>query len=149
MFSNAFIRRGSFFLGLMLLMLVAVSQIPSSAMAAYTACGGDPTIYLSDGTSLSIVVNIGTGVPGIKSVVYNIHAAPGVKITKVVYTPGPLAAKERVKLYTDNQPGFYKTHTVVSTQQDGIAVSATTTLSNGASGSASGYSPQDLVVALP
>ncbi len=149
MFSNTFSRRRSLFLGLMLLIVLAVFQMPGRASAAYVACAGDPTIYLSDGTSLSIVVNISTGVPGVTSVVYSIHAAPGVQITKVVYTPGPLAAKERVQLYNDGQPGSYTTDTVATTQPNGIAVSATTTLKSGASGSASGYSPQDLVVTLP
>lgn len=125
MFSSFPLRRGSLFLGLTLLMILAGFQIPASASAAFAGCGGDPILYLSNGTTLSVATTIETDVSSVKNVIYTIHTPHGVKLNGVAWSGDPgLLAKESLVFHDDAQVNQYLTDVVVQTTHNKVKVTA-------------------------
>jgi hypothetical protein len=118
------------------------------AQARLSACRSDPKVWLSDGTKITITAQIDTDESNIVSVLYIVHAPPGLSLRKVTYTAGGLHGRESVVLYDDNEPGRYSTDTIVTTSTTGIQVTSTTKLGNTSAASTSGYDRQHLVVNL-
>lgn len=126
MFSTTCLRRSTFFLGLMLLIILVAFQLPGTASAAYVACGGDPILHLSDGSTLSVATIIGTDVSFVKSVIYTVHTPHGVKLQSVDWIGDPaLLAKESLVFHDDAQVNQYLTDVVVQTTYNKVNVSST------------------------
>jgi hypothetical protein len=148
MFSNTLLRRSSLLLGLMLLLMLAVVQMPGRASAAFIACGGDPILYLSDGTTLTVATTIGTDVSSVKSVIYTIHTQHGVTLQSVAWIGDPgLLAKESLVFHDDAQVNQYLTDVVVQTTYNKVNVMAVSQ-KGGLSQSVSGVNAQHLKATL-
>ncbi len=131
MFSTNCLRRSSFFLGLTLLIMLAAFQLPGHASAAFVACGGDPILHLSDGTTLVVATTIGTDVSSVKSVIYTVHTPHGVKLQSVDWIGDPgLLAKESLVFHDDAKVNQYLTDVVVQTNYNKVNVSTTSQKGN-------------------
>jgi hypothetical protein len=76
------------------------------ASAAIRICRGDPIVWLSNGTRIGMTTSIATDASQVKMVTYTVHAPRGLALSKVVYTGGPLANKERVVVLFDRSSGY-------------------------------------------
>lgn len=119
--------RGSLLLVLALVLVpVLAAAFPAAASAALLGCRSDPTVLLSDGTTLDVIADIDTSLLGVNSVNYVVHGPPGVKMVLVVRTPS-LLYKEYFTYKDDAQPGQYITETLVKTTKT-VKVTSRTTL---------------------
>jgi hypothetical protein len=91
----------SILLGL-LLSLQGVEQ----AAALVRACRGDPIVWLSNGTKVTMIASIAADASQVKMVTYTLHAPRGASVTKVLYTGGVLQGKERVIVLFDRVSGY-------------------------------------------
>ncbi len=136
------LRRCCFSLLALVLLTLGLAQGAGTALAGYIYCSGDPILTLSDGTSVSVNVEIETAPTQVQAVVIYVHVGRGVELTGVDYGNGPLKGKETVLLYNDGPAAKLTTETIVKTKTDGVPVTATTTLSNGSSVTVEGFSPE-------
>jgi hypothetical protein len=130
--------------------LILLSQLlaPTGAEAAMAGCRADPILYLSNGTVMTITVDIGADVSAVKSIMYTVRVPQGVKLVRAVYTPFPgFTGKEKLQVQDDAQAGQYVSDTVVQTDNKNIVVVATTHLVSKVQ-AVSGYSNQHLVATL-
>jgi len=128
----------------MFVLLVASATYLPTADASFDACRDDPILMLSDGSTLTVVVDIGTSVTNVKSVGYAIHTPHGVKLVSVVHTTfSGFTGKEQFSFNDDAKPGEYLTDTVVQTRFNQVSVTATSTL-NSRSTSVPGVNAQHL-----
>ena len=139
-------------IGLLLpgVLLILLSQLlaPTGAEAAVSGCRADPILYLSNGTVMTITVDIDADVSAVKSIIYTVSVPKGVKLVKAVYTPFPgFTGKEKLQVQDDAQAGQYVSDTVVQTVNNNTRVVATTYLFSKVQ-AVSGYSNQHLVATL-
>jgi hypothetical protein len=92
---------GSLLLGL-LLSLQSVEQ----AAALVRSCRGDPIVWLSNGTKVTMIASIAADASQVKMVTYTLHAPRGTTVTNIVYTGGALSGKERVIVLFDRASGY-------------------------------------------
>jgi hypothetical protein len=92
---------GGFLLGLLASMLGA-----EQAAAVVKGCRGDPIVWLSNGTKITMTARIAAPASQVKSVTYTIHAPRGASVNKIVYTGGVLKDKERVVVVFDRVKGY-------------------------------------------
>jgi len=118
-----------------------------SVDAAFVSCRADPLVFLSNGDTIKIVASMETPASNVKSINYVLHVPPGVSVTKVVYTGGPVAGKEALQVFGDAPANSYTTDTLVTTRTSGVQVTATTSL-RGQRVSVSGFDRQTLSVTL-
>jgi hypothetical protein len=76
------------------------------ASAAIRICRGDPRVWLSNGTQIAMTATIGADASQVKLITYTVHVPRGLSVTKVVYTGGALANKERVVVLFDRTSGY-------------------------------------------
>lgn len=105
-----------------------------------------PIVYLSDGEVINLAVAVSGNPSEVRSIVYTVHAPAGIAMTRVQYTGGDLSKKQSVQYFADNAANTYDSDTEVASSQDGMAVTATTQVTSAGSGSASGYSNQNLPI---
>src|SRR5439155_2847810 len=128
--------------------VVALSGAAQTAEAGISTCRADPIVYLSDGTSITITVDIATDVTNVRSIVYAVHAPRGVKMLRVAYTPfAGFTGEESLTFLDDNPLNVFSTDTIVQTRYNNIAVVATTFLDK-QSRAAKGLNAQHLKVSL-
>jgi hypothetical protein len=84
----------------------------------------------------------------VKSISYVLHGPVGTTVSQVVFTMGSVGAKEGFKYYADQPNAHYASDTVVNTVPSPVAVTATTAILSGPSGSTTGLNKQDLTVNL-
>jgi len=131
-----------------LLLVAALAGAAQTAEAGISTCRADPIVYLSDGTSLTITVDIATDVSNVRAVVYTVHAPRGVKMLRVAYTPFPgFTGKESLLFYDDNTLKTFSTDTIVQTRLNNTRVVATTYLDR-QSRAVTGLNAQHLKVSL-
>jgi hypothetical protein len=102
-----------------LLLIVGLQVRP--AQAAFAVCRGDPIVALSNGLTLRMAVEIEAPGSEVGSVIYTLHAPPGVYIRSIAYTGGELRLKEIVRLVNDAPAGTYRTDTVVKMLTPSVA----------------------------
>lgn len=108
------------------LLVLALNAAAAPADARYSSCGADPIVYLSNGTVLTIYVDIGTDVANVKEVDYTITAPKNVTLLSVVYTPFPgFLGKEKFKFQDKAEPGQYQTEARVKTTVKDVSIVAT------------------------
>lgn len=121
-------KRISVFVSLVLLSL-ALNAATAPADARYASCSSDPIVYFSDGSTLTIDVDIGTDVANVKQVSYSIHAPKNVTLLYVVHTPFPgFLGKEKFHFHNDAKPGQYRTEIKVNTTVKDVSIVATSTV---------------------
>ena len=130
-----------------LLAIILLAGMPGAVEAALDSCRGDPIVYLSNGATVRMSVQVSTSAANVERVVYTLHAPAGTSITRIIYTGGPLKDKEQVVFRADAKPGTYATDTVVHTKAGRAAVSATTSIGS-VSRTISGYTGQHLKATL-
>ena len=115
--------------GVLLVFLVATTPWSPVANAAFEGCRADPIVYLSDGTTLIVTVDIGTDASNITLIGYSIHVPRGVKMLDVEHTDPPgFAGKAQFSFKDDARPNEYMTDTIVQLKSlKGIPIVATTT----------------------
>jgi hypothetical protein len=91
--------------GLLLGLLVSL-QSAEQAAAIVRACRGDPIVWLSNGTKVTMTAQIAADASEVKLVTYTVHAPRDVSVDKVVYTGGALKDKERVVVVFDRVSGY-------------------------------------------
>ena len=128
--------------------VVALSGTAQTAEAGISTCRADPIVYLSDGTSITVTVDIATDVSNVRSIVYAVHAPRGMKMLRVAYTPFPgFTGKESLTFADDNPLRVFSTDTMVQTRFNNIRVVATTYLER-QSKAVTGVNAQHLKVSL-
>ncbi len=130
----------------MLLGLLFTLLVPHAAFAALRSCRADPIVWLSNGDSVQMTVEIAADVADVRRITYTLHAPVGVTIDRIVYTGGALQSKEEVVFVADQPRGHYVTDTVVTTRGKGIGVTANTAESGTFRGSVSGFNSEHLVL---
>jgi hypothetical protein len=107
-------------------LVLALNAAAAPADARYSSCGSDPIVYLSDGTVLTVYVDIGTDVANVKEVSYTIYAPKNVTPLSVVHTPFPgFLGKEKFKFHDNAMPGQYQTEVSVKTTVKNVSIVAT------------------------
>src|SRR4051794_28963160 len=91
--------------GLLLGVLLSL-QSAEQAAAIVKACRGDPKVYLSNGTKVTMTASIAADASQVKLVTYTLHAPHGTSVDTVVYTGGDLKDKERVVVVFDRASGY-------------------------------------------
>ena len=127
--------------------LLAGLVAPHMAHAQVNGCMADPVVSLSNGTQLDLYASIDDSSQDVQQVTFEVHVPQGVQ--KVAYTPGLLGPKQVVNVYSDRGPHSYITRTLVTTQTDGVHVTATTRavgIGGIASASHSGHAGQWITV---
>jgi hypothetical protein len=76
------------------------------ASAAIRICRGDPRIWLSNGTQIAMTASIAADASQVKLITYTVHAPRGLSVSKIMYTGGALANKERVVVLFDRTSGY-------------------------------------------
>ena len=110
----------------LVLCVLALNAAATPADARFSSCNSDPIVYLSDGTVLTVYVDIGTDVANVKEVDYTITAPKNVTLLSVVYTPFPgFLGKEKFKFQDKAQPGQYQTEGRVKTTVKDVSIVAT------------------------
>lgn len=131
---------------ILLLVAVLLAAPVSTASAALRTCRTDPIVMLSDGHKVSLSVTMATDAANVNEIRYNLRVPQGVTVTDVVYTGGSFAKKEVLFVWFDQQPGVFKSETVVHGASGRFAVTAQTMLMVGVIGKASGQNGDRLVV---
>jgi hypothetical protein len=93
-------------IGGLLLGLLLSFQGAEQAAALVRSCRGDPKVWLSNGTKVTMTASIAADASQVKMVTYTLHAPRGTSVTKVVYTGGALSGKERVIVVFDRVSGY-------------------------------------------
>lgn len=115
--------------------------------AAFMSCRADPLVFLSNGDTVRIIATMDTSAANVASINYTLRVPQGVSVNRVVYTGGPFAKKESLKVIHDTITD-YVTEAVVTTYRPGVRVNATSSLRQIQS-SSNGYDRQILTMALP
>jgi hypothetical protein len=145
-FGRGRVRRALLSVAVIVASTVTGTLAANQARAQISTSRTGPIVYLSDGEVINLAVAV-TGNPGeVKAIVYTVHAPAGVQMTNVQYTGGELSKKQSVQYFADDTANTYDSDTVVYSVQNGMAVTATTKVSNAGTGSASGYSNQNLPI---
>jgi hypothetical protein len=92
------------------LLPLAISQ---TADASLYICRGDPIITMSDGTSVTLAVDLTIPASQVASVVYTIHAPTSARLNQITYLPDDLAGKESVVMLFDSRDNQYHVTVVV------------------------------------
>src|SRR4029450_522865 len=71
-------------------------QSVEDAAAIVRGCRGDPKVWLSNGTKVTMTASIAAAASQINRVTYILHVPYGVAVNHVLYTGGVLKDKERV-----------------------------------------------------
>jgi hypothetical protein len=95
-----------FLLSALLILCFGIVLEAPSASAAVSGCRGDPIVWLSDGTKLTMIANIEADPSQVKMITYTVHAPRGLSVNQIVYTGGVLAGKERVVVLFDRTSGY-------------------------------------------
>jgi hypothetical protein len=123
------VRRVAIAVSLLLGGLVAAGPLAPAAQAALDGCRADPVIYLSDGSALDVTADIGTSATNITGIAYTVHVPAGLRAVLYLATPTlGFKGKEAFTLVNDAPAGQYRTDTLVTTNNKGVAVTAHTTL---------------------
>jgi DeoR/GlpR family transcriptional regulator of sugar metabolism len=85
---------------------IVSANFMQEAAAAIRACRGDPVVWLSNGTTLTMVASIAADASQVELITYTVHAPRGLTVSKVVYTGGVLQDKERVNVVFDRTSGY-------------------------------------------
>jgi hypothetical protein len=93
-------------IGGLLLGLLLSFQGTEQAAALVRSCRGDPIVWLSNGTKVTMIASIAADASQVKLVTYTLHAPRGTSVDKVVYTGGALSGKERVMVVFDRVSGY-------------------------------------------
>jgi hypothetical protein len=93
-------------IGGLLLGLLLSLQGTEEAAALVRACRGDPIVWLSNGTKVTMIASIAADASQVKMVTYTLHAPRGTSVNKIVYTGGALSGKERVIVLFDRASGY-------------------------------------------
>ena len=133
-------------LGAMLALLALMFVLPHHVFAAISACRADPIVWLSNGDSVQMTVDVGTSPGDVRKITYTLHVPVGVGVDRIVYTGGALQSKEEVVLVDDQSPGYYVTDTVVMARGKGIRVTANTSEAGSFRGSVSGVNGEHLIL---
>ncbi len=131
---------------ILLLVAVLLAAPVSTASAALRTCRTDPIVMLSDGHKVSLSVTMATDPSNVSEITYTLHVPQGAAVTKIVYTGGAFAKKEKVAVLADQQPGVFKSETVVHGASGRFAVTAQTMLMVGVITRASGMNGDRLAV---
>ena len=122
-------RRAIIAISVMLAGLALTPTLTPAAQASFDGCRSDPIIYLSDGTALDLTADIGTNVSNITEITYSVHVPRGLNVLLYLATPNiGFKGKEAFVLFNDAPAGQYETDTFVQTSNQGVAVTARTTL---------------------
>ncbi len=101
------------------LILIGLTFLPSwseGALAGVRVCRLDPIVVLSDGRVVRMTAEIAASADDVDIVVYTLHVPTGVEATRVTYTGGALAQKERVDIVDDlGDTNAYVTKTIATT----------------------------------
>ena len=82
---------------LTVLVTMLVLFLPAqTASAVLDPCRGDPIFSLSNNTTLTVDVTIGTSESKVQKVIYTLHLPAGVSVNSVVYT-GDLIDKNHIE----------------------------------------------------
>jgi hypothetical protein len=108
--------------------LAAGSLGPSHAYAGFTSCQSDPVVTLSNGASVDLEAHIADSGSDVRQVSYTLHVPAGTRVVSVVNTDGLIGLAETVQVYADDAANTYDSSTVVTTGQQGVAVTAFTTV---------------------
>lgn len=95
--------------------------------AAYAICRTDPTIYLSDGTTLMAYADIKDTASDIQAVNYEVHVPSGVIATGMTYDQ--YGYLESVTIIDDQPVGSYSVGTTVVTGTTHVPVTANASIS--------------------
>jgi hypothetical protein len=105
------------------------TSVTPVAQASFDGCRSDPVILFSDGTALDVTAAIGTSVSNVTGIAYYIHVPSGVHVLVYLATPNiGFKGKEVFVLFNDAPAGQYTTDTFVQTSNQGVGVTAQTTL---------------------
>jgi hypothetical protein len=126
---------------------------PSVAGAVSAECRSDPTILLSDGTTLDVSADIGTLLWGVRSVAYTVHIPAEVDVVAILKTPSWPTTMETVQVFADNPEQTYTAITVVTTWDHPVPVTANLVLVsaldiNLGATSTDGYDRQHLITTI-
>ncbi len=133
-------------MAMLLLGLVFTLLAPHATFAAIRSCRADPIVWLSNGDSVQMTVEIAAEAADVRRIEYTLHVPIGVSATKIVYTGGALQSKEEVVFVADQPASQYMTDTVVTTRGKGKPVTANTSESGTFRGSISGFSGDHLIL---
>ena len=127
---------------------IAGVTLPQSAQARFQACRKDPIVWLSNGKSVQMTVDIYTAAANVRTITYTLHAPAGTTVQKIVYTGGKLSSKEEAVIFLADQPGnHYTTETLVTTRDPDIAVESRA-LVGGRRGSGNGVSGSPVIASV-
>jgi hypothetical protein len=135
-----------------LILWAAIGPLASRpALAGFTTCTSDPIVSLSNGAQIDLKAAIGDTSSDVRSVTYTVHGPAGTRMLSILNTDSLLGLVEKVQYYADDPANSYDTYTTVVSGQNGVSVTAQTTLVSVlglAVGlkSASGYNAQPLHV---
>jgi hypothetical protein len=122
-------RRVLFIASILFSLLALNAPLTLPTEAALDGCRSDPAIYLSDGTTLDLSVDIGTDVSNVTKIAYVVHVPAGLQVRLYAATPTlGFEGKETFSVINDAPSGVYKTDTLVKTTTDDVGVTAYTTL---------------------
>lgn len=128
-------------LGALALIIFALTFFTAGGVsAALDACRGDPILHLSNGSTLTVTVDIATGAKDVLNVDYVITIPKGVSVVSTEKVNDKFA--ETVTILT-GQASVYKASVTAQTGTSDVAVTATMDL-DGATTSASGVSGEAL-----
>ena len=141
--------------GLRTLLLVAFVflLLGDKAYAVNPGCRSDPTVLLSNGTTLDLSADIAVPIWNVQRVDYTLHIPAGLAVVATVFTPSWPTTIEHLTVYADNPPSRYSTDTLVQTKSHGVAVSANLILLSPlslvlAADSAGGYDGQPIYMSF-
>ena len=131
--------------------LVLSSLASSNAWAAITYCRTDPVATLSNGAQVTTYADVYDVDTDLQNANFVLHVPTGVSVTGVNYDP-TYGYLESFSWVADQNPGFYRVDTLVTTGTSGIKVNATVNVDgmtcNLASKSTQGQSGKDLWTAF-
>jgi hypothetical protein len=133
-------------LSLLLFSLAVTALAPAVASAAIRSCRADPIVWLSNGDTVQMTVDVAASASDVRRITYTLHAPAGTSITRIIYTGGVLQSKEQVVLYADQPHGHYITDTVVTTRPKRIPVTANTAAAGEFRGSVAGRDGDHLIL---
>ena len=96
----------------------------SNARAATTYCRTDPVATLSNGAQVTMYADVYDTDSDVQNANFVLHVPAGVSVTDVSYDP-TYGYLESFSWVADQNPGFYRINTLVTTATSGIKVAAT------------------------
>ena len=134
---------------LTVLMTMMFAWATSDASAALVRCRTDPIFVLSNGDSISVILDIGTTPASIKNINYVLHVPAGVTVRKVAYTNMNFRLPETYRVYQDSPAKTYTIDTIVTTQTlSSNEVIVYARMNTGITKSVSGFTNQHLFITL-